>query len=249
MALALTIEKLDGLDPKVASLYVEKDGKFVLDVDGMEDTSGLKSALEKERKSARDAERRLAALKDVDPDEYARLKAEAAERETKKLTEAGEFDKLREKWQKERDAEKADFDRRIAEKDLLLRKFRLDDTVRAAALKAGVIPEDLEDVMTITAKFFQLAEDGALQVLDDKGEVTPKTVEEFFTKVFKEKKPKFYAASGNSGAGTGASSGGGGPKTELQQLQEQYNAAVQANNTVAMVALKRRLFEVRQAGG
>jgi hypothetical protein len=210
MALALTVEKLDGLDPAVAGLYIEKEGVFHLDVTGLEDTSGLKSALEAERKARKDFEKKYGALKDLDPEEYARLKKEAADRETKKLTEAGEFDKLREKWQKDQDALVEGYKKQLAEKDSLLSRHVKDSQVRNAALKAGVIPEDIEDVMTITARYFKLADDGALQVLDDRGEVTPKTVDEFFTKDFKERKPKFYAATGNSGGGAAGGGGGGG---------------------------------------
>jgi hypothetical protein len=248
MALALTVEKLDGLDPAVAALYVEKEGIFHLDVTGLEDTAGLKSALEAERKTRKDFEKKYGALKDVDPEEYARLKAEAAERETKKLTEAGEFDKLREKWAKEQADKDAEWERKVAEKDALLATHVKDSQVRNAALKAGVIPEDIEDVMIITARHFKLADDGALQVLDDRGEVTPKTAEEFFTKDFKEKKPKFYAATGSSGGGTAGGGGGGagGIKTEVQLLQEHYDAAVKARDNVKMVSLKRQIHEAQQ---
>jgi len=253
MALALTVEKLDGLDPTVAALYVERNGKFQLDVSDLEDTSGLKSALEAERKARKDFEKKYSALKDVDPEEYQRLKTEAAERETKKLTEAGEFDKLREKWAKEQAEKDAEWARKVAEKDALLATHVKDSQVRNAALRAGVIPEDIEDVMIITARHFKLADDGALQVLDDRGEVTPKTVDEFFTKDFKEKKPKFYAATGSSGGGTAGGGGGstGGPKTEVQLLQDQYDAAVKAKDAGKMVSLTDRIFKAKQkeAGG
>ncbi len=247
MALALTLEKLDGLDPAVAALYSERDGKFVLEVEGQEDVSGLKSALEAERKARKDFEKKYSALKDVDPEKYAQLLKEAEERENNKLKEAGEFEKLRTKWQADKDTLEAGYKAQLAEKDSLLSRHVKDSQVRNAALKAGVIPEDIEDVMIITAKYFKLADDGALQVLDDKGEVTPKTVEEFFTKDFKERKPKFYAASGHRGSETppGGTSPGG-PKTEVKQLQDQYDAAVKTNNTVKMVSLKRKIHEAQK---
>ncbi len=78
MALKLTLDSLDGLDDGVKSLYAEKDGKFRLDVEGVEDVTGLKSALEKERSARRDLEKRMkTALSEDDLEEYARLKAEA----------------------------------------------------------------------------------------------------------------------------------------------------------------------------
>ena len=57
MALKLSVDKLDDVEENLRSLYVEKDGKFSLAVDGIEDTSALKEALRKERKRADDAEK------------------------------------------------------------------------------------------------------------------------------------------------------------------------------------------------
>lgn len=79
MALKLTLDTLDGVDEAIKALYVEHDGKFKLAVDGLEDTSGLKSALEKERKARREAEQRAKlALGEDELEEFERLRAEAA---------------------------------------------------------------------------------------------------------------------------------------------------------------------------
>jgi hypothetical protein len=42
MALDLIVDKIDGLSEPLRGLYVEKEGKFHLDVAGLEDTGGLK---------------------------------------------------------------------------------------------------------------------------------------------------------------------------------------------------------------
>lgn len=79
MALKLTLDNLDGVDEAIKPLYVEHDGKFKLAVDGLEDTSGLRSALEKERKARREAEQRAKlALSDEEMEEVERLRSEAA---------------------------------------------------------------------------------------------------------------------------------------------------------------------------
>ena len=59
MALKLTVDTLDGIDESHHALYAEKDGKFHLDVDGVEDTTGLKSALDKERKANRELQGKI----------------------------------------------------------------------------------------------------------------------------------------------------------------------------------------------
>ena len=49
MALAFEVESLEGVDDAVKTLYVEKDGKFRLDVTGIDPADELKEALRKER--------------------------------------------------------------------------------------------------------------------------------------------------------------------------------------------------------
>jgi hypothetical protein len=57
--LKLVLDSIEGLDETTREMYVEKDGKFHLDVDGIEDTGGLKSALQKERKDRADLEKKV----------------------------------------------------------------------------------------------------------------------------------------------------------------------------------------------
>ena len=47
MGLPLTTESLDSIDESLRSHYVEENGKFRLDLDGYEDPTNLKSALQK----------------------------------------------------------------------------------------------------------------------------------------------------------------------------------------------------------
>ena len=55
MTLKYIVDALDGVDAKFHDLYEKAEGKFRLKVDGVEDTTGLKSALEKERANAKEA--------------------------------------------------------------------------------------------------------------------------------------------------------------------------------------------------
>lgn len=58
MALKTVVDTLDGLDEAVKALYTETDGKFVLDLDGVDehpDVSNLKSAYERVKASEKDA--------------------------------------------------------------------------------------------------------------------------------------------------------------------------------------------------
>jgi len=67
MPLPAFAETLEGLPEPLREHYVEtEDGRFRLDTDGLEDVSGLKSALEKERTARRALKAELAALKPSD---------------------------------------------------------------------------------------------------------------------------------------------------------------------------------------
>jgi hypothetical protein len=67
MALQMTVDTLDGLGESVQKLYVEKDGKFYLDVDGHEknETDRIpKSRLDQEIAKRKEAETELKTIAD-----------------------------------------------------------------------------------------------------------------------------------------------------------------------------------------
>ena len=72
MGLKFQVETLEGLTPEVAALYSEVDGKFFLDVEGVVP----KAKLDEFRNTNVDLMKKLDALKDVDPAEYKKMKAE-----------------------------------------------------------------------------------------------------------------------------------------------------------------------------
>ena len=214
MALQLILENLDGIDDAQKQLYVERDGKFHLDVDGVEDTTGLKSALEKERAARREFEKKYGALKNVDPDEYAKLKREAEEREQKKLEDKGEFEKLREKWAQKEEQMKTDYEKKLSEKDGLLKKLVLEDRMRQAALKAGIRPDRIDDVMSLTSARANMDDSGAIRILDENGDPTTETPFDFYAKTYKSARPDYFVGSNASGSGaTPGGTGGGLPKS------------------------------------
>ena len=49
MALQMTVDSLDGMDEGIAKLYVEKDGKFTLDVDGHDKNENPENKIPKAR--------------------------------------------------------------------------------------------------------------------------------------------------------------------------------------------------------
>ena len=91
MALQLKVDSLEGLDESLHSLYVKGDNGYTLDVDGVEDTTGLKTALQKERDERKSAAQRLK-----------ELEAKEEEAQRKILEEQGKYKELTEKERNEK---------------------------------------------------------------------------------------------------------------------------------------------------
>lgn len=209
------VSKLDEVPEKFRGLYVEKDGGFEVDPAKFadfefDDREELAGALEHERKERKRLKDEAEKYKGIDPEKAREAQRRLDELDEKKLIEAGEVEKLKAKWQKEWDDEKADLQKQIGDRDTQLTKFKLTDKVREAALKAGVIPEDVDDVLTLTSPRFKLGEGDKIIVLDKDGVESRSDLEKFFGEEFKTQKPKFFAASGAGGSGAPAGGTGGG---------------------------------------
>jgi hypothetical protein len=227
-ALAMALEKAEHakLPEAQRGLYVEKDGKFALDVEGVEDTAGLKSALEKERKAAREADRIRKELEKkfegIDPDEVKKILEKMGSDEERQLLKDGKIDQVVEKRmekqrlalekqireaQKERDAER--------EGKAKLVQRGLDERVRAAAAKAGLHANAVEDALFRARTIFTLnAEGEAVQLDKDGAAVIGKDGKTAFGPAewlegMRETAPHWYPAA-NTGSGAAGNKGATG---------------------------------------
>jgi len=216
------VAKLDEVPESYRGAYVEKDGAFHLDPEQLEaiefdDKAELEGALRREREERKQAKADLERYKGIDPDKARAAQARLDEFDEKQLMDKGEFDRLLKKRSDEFAAAEAEYQRQLTEHGTQLTKFKLTDKVRAAALSAGVLAEDIDDVLMITQRRFRLGDKDQIVVLDRDGDESSATLEKFFGEEFKSQKPKFYGASGAGGSGApagGTTSGGqGGAKT------------------------------------
>jgi hypothetical protein len=106
MPLQATVDSLEGLPEDLHDEYEERDGKYHLKLlnnfvpaDKVEDVSGLKSALQKERENNKNLAATKRQLEEqyggIDPEEYQRLKELEAQEEERKAEKKGEWDKLK----------------------------------------------------------------------------------------------------------------------------------------------------------
>lgn len=145
MALALTVDSLDTVPEALRAAYVPDGDKFKLDAE-IEDTAGLKSALQKERDLVKTHKAELAAFKKTGktPEEIAEFAAaqEAAAAELAK--KSGNFDSILKQKQDAWAAEKAAI---AAERDAAFGSERsaiIENRVMTALTKAKATGEGMD---------------------------------------------------------------------------------------------------------
>jgi len=224
MALKREIVKLEDVDEALRSLYVEKDGKFVLDMDGGDDTKG---ALDKERRRAAAAEKTLSdlrkTLEGLDP-----VKAREALKTLAELEEKGDLAEIPEALQtkidaivrKRTDRMATDFqtkltaaEEKVKAQDSQLDELLIDGAIQSAATKAGIRASAVEDAVLYGRKVFRRKDGKPVpmkgeEVLYGKDGKTPLTPEEWVAERSKDR-PHWFEPS----TGGGTPPGGGARQT------------------------------------
>lgn len=229
MTIEFVVDSIDAVDESLRGAYIENEGKYAFDPDKYAE---LKAAgLKKKNYELIDAQKKLKGelskfekFKDVDP---ADLEEFFEYREAKQTGngEAGKdgapdeaarkYEKALKKWESKYNSEAQAW---AAEREQImgeLRHYKLTVPLKEIALKAGVLPDDIDLALLETSKFFKLTDDNKIVVLDEDGDPTGDTPEKFFKEVYRERRPKFYQATGAAGSGAtpGAKAGANGRKT------------------------------------
>jgi hypothetical protein len=204
MALAFEIDSLDGLEESVKTLYKEHNGKFRLDVSGIDPADELKGALQREREERKAAKARA--------DQLEREKAEAEE---VRLREKSEFKEL---YEREKSAAQKLKEEWEAEK-LTTKKEKISN----AALQIGAELGDQESsvkLLTREAKDYIEIENGVVKYLIGGVEVTKEVLVDTLAKQY----PQLCKGSGASGGGAAGGKNGGAAKkpeeySEAERMQ------------------------------
>lgn len=134
MALQLVVDSLETVPETVRSLYVQEGDKFKLDVSGIEDTSGLKSALQKEREAARTAAKQASAWASLGktPEEIQELLEAQRKAEEDKAAKGGEWEKLKAQMQEHHTSELSKKDQLLKAKDAAIERFLVGEQAVSA---------------------------------------------------------------------------------------------------------------------
>lgn len=227
MTLQLTVDDLDGVDEGLRGFYVEKDGKYQLDVAGVEDTGGLKSALQKERASRSELEKQTKAWASLgkSPEEIAELVKAAEQAETTKAEKAGEWDKLKAQMNDSHAKAIADKDNEIGNMRKALETHLVDAQATAAIAAAKGVPELLLPHVKSHVKVSDENGNYTVAVVDAKGDPRvngkgePLTIADLVEEMKQsEIFGRAFEGSGHSGSGKLPSNAGGGTTTKRSQM-------------------------------
>jgi hypothetical protein len=234
--LAGVVDSLEGVPEAYKAAYEQKDGKFFLKEIEFEDVAPFKDKLAKKEKAINEANQKLGRytkfqeLSDDELDDLLSLRELKKSGKPLTVDEKAELERLHQKALGKATAE-LEAEKKARQADQAqLKHYRLTVPLRDIAVKAGVIAEDLDLVMLDVQKRFALSDEGKIVVLDGDGDATDVTPQKFFETLYKEQRPKFYAASGagGSGANNDKKGGGGSNKTVRRGDQEALNSNIEA---------------------
>lgn len=166
MTLKYQLDSLDGIESDdIKGLYAEKDGKFVLNVEGAigeDEVNGLKSALVKEREN-------VSTYKKLGSPEEIQQRIEAAEAKAK---EAGKGTKAAEDQEKIIADLRKEYDQKLEAANGTIQDMRRQTAlgaVKAELAKVGVVPEGLDLLGDYAMQRIQFNDDGTPKVLAKDG--------------------------------------------------------------------------------
>jgi hypothetical protein len=222
------IEKADfeSLPEPLQAAYVEKGGKYEIQVEGMKtqaDVDRVQNALVKERADHKAVKERVSLLGDRKIEDVVVLLDKIPELE---LAAAGKLDdkkidqivetRIATKLApvvRERDQYKA----QVAEREAKLNEYAtrersrtIHDAIRVAATKSKVLPEALEDALLLGERVFDIEEGTGRIITRDKVGVTPGIEPEVWFQDLQTKRPHWWGPT-VGGGGVGNAGGGSGP--------------------------------------
>lgn len=206
------------------------------------------------KKEADDLRKQLANMSGIDPEEYRTLKQQAEQAEQERAKKAGEFDKLQQQLVTKHQAEKADLEKSAKdyksrwEQDRIGRAFGEAVDLFGPSGLTKYIPSEAE---AIFAKHVRIEDDGAIVVLDSRGDVIldgktgkPAAFSAGMAELIDSMPDKKYRLRGSGTTGSGSS--GGATSSSPRGVDLNNLKASDFNDPKVREAIKRRQAE---AGG
>lgn len=221
--LKLKLDNLDGLDESLHGFYEEKDGAFVLNLDGYEDPAALKRAKDHEKAARQKAEKDLKDLR-TEFDEFRQSIEDNADDKNRKK---GDVTALEKSWEAKLEKAKADHQKELEARDATINRLLVDSVAETLAAELSDAPELLADLVRKRLT----AHEGETRVLDANGELSATTVEELREEF--RANPKYAAVirgSQANGGGSGGGGKGGGAAKSFKDMSEKERTELAKSN-------------------
>lgn len=242
-SIAAVVDSLEGVPEALHAFYVEKDGKFQLQVSGAApspDVARLTEALRKERNDHNQLKDRVKLLgerriEDVvtDLDRIPELEAAAAGNLDEDKINGIVEGRIRSRLapvERERDGLKgqiADKDKTIGEFQAKERTRTIHDKVREEAVKAKLLPEAVDDALLLADRIMEVEEGTGRVVTKDNVGVTPGIEPSVWLTDVQKTRPHWWGPS--QGGGAGGNRGGGGDATQNPFTHDNWNLTKQGD--------------------
>lgn len=224
MSLKYQVDSLEGLEDSVKALYTEKDGKYVLGVEGLpaqEDVAGLKA---KNEELLREKKEEQAKAKKAEED---RLKA--AEDAAKS---SGDITALEKSWGDKLTSREAELNNQIKARDEQIYQLTVGQTAQKLASELAV--QGSADLLLphITNRLSVETVDGQpqIRVKDLQGNPSAATLDEFKKEIANNPAFKPVIAASNASGGGAAGGQGGGATKKPNEYTETERAQMAVDN-------------------
>ena len=247
MALKFKFKTKDEIPAELQSLYVERDGAWTLDAEGVVE----KSKHEEFRTNNIALTNQLKRFEGIDPDAVRQLADDKQRLEDEQRLKDGKFQEVLDARLK---TARADWDKThgvvVAERDALtgrLTAIQIDQAVVSEATKRGLRPTALTDITSRARQTFKLV-NGVPQAFDSDGQTarlgkdgtSPMTLAEWVDALVSDAPHLFEANAGSGAAGSG--SGGAGNRSVKNPFRkESFNLTEQMKIQKTDPALAARL--------
>lgn len=229
MALKSVLTTLDGLSEDVKKEYTEKDGKFYLDIEGLDEHPGvgaLKRAKDHEKTLRQKAEEKVAAVEDqltAKDNEIEGLRTGAVPKDDVTALKTSYETKLTQK--------ETEFNERYGKLNNLVEKHMLDGEALRLATDISTVPALLVPHIRGRLKLEEVDGQLSVSVLDMAGKPSAASMDDLRKELLSNKNfAPILIGSKASGGGANGGSGGGGASKKLSEMTGAERIAYQKEN-------------------
>jgi hypothetical protein len=237
MALKFKFKSKDEIPAEQQALYVERDGAWMLDVDGAADKAKLDEFRANNIALSNQLAEQKKRFEGIDPEQVRKLAEEKQRLEEAQQLRSGEVDKVVENRLK---TAKTEWDKQFSavagERDSLnarLTAIQIDQGVITTATKRGLRPTAIPDITARARSVFRLV-DGAPRAYESDGQtvrvgkdgITPMTLDEWVEQQVADA-PHLFESNAGSGAASNGSGGVGNKSVKNPFRKETWNLTEQ----------------------